>query len=71
MEVTVPESGLVLPRRMLKRGQRVTIQKKRGVITITPQEPVADPLMTLGSSPSKQNLRTESIKHDTVVYRGK
>jgi hypothetical protein len=74
MEAVVSSAGLTLPKRMLKGMQRVRIQKKHGVITITPQtngnlqEP--DPLLAMGSTPSKQALRTGSEQHDRMIYNG-
>jgi hypothetical protein len=75
MEAVVSNAGLILPKRMLKGMQRVHIQKKQGVITITAQPEtsakVADPLLGLGSAPSKQALRSGSEQHDRLIYSGR
>jgi hypothetical protein len=75
MEAVVSDAGLTLPKRMLKGMQRVRIQKRHGVITITAQPlaqgPVSDPLLGLGSAPSKQALRTGSAQHDKLIYNGR
>jgi hypothetical protein len=74
MEAVVSSAGLILPKRMLKGMQRVRIQKKHGVITITPQTSdnlqAPDPLLAMGSTPSKQGLRTGSEQHDRLIYNG-
>jgi hypothetical protein len=75
MEAVVSAAGLILPKRMLKGMQRVQIQKRHGVITITAQpqahSPAPDPLLGLGSAPSKQALRTGSTQHDALIYSGR
>jgi hypothetical protein len=75
MEAVVSDAGLILPKRMLRGMQRVSIQKRDGVITITPQpatsNPASDPLLSLGSDPSKQALRTGSAQHDQLIYNGR
>jgi hypothetical protein len=74
MEAVVSSAGLTLPKRMLKGMQRVHIQKKHGVITITPQTTASqqepDPLLGMGSVPSKQALRTGSEQHARLIYNG-
>ena len=75
MEAVVSDAGLTLPKRMLRGMGRVHIQKKHGVITITPQPDPAsvavDPLLGLGSAPSSQGLRSGSSQHDRFVYNGR
>ena len=75
MEAVVSDTGLTLPKRLLRGMGRVHIQKKHGVITITPQPDPAstmpDTLLGLGSAPSSQALRTGSSQHDSFVYNGR
>jgi hypothetical protein len=74
MEAVVSNTGLTLPKRLLRGMHRVQIQKKQGVITITAQpagsQKTPDPILGLGSAPSKQALRTGSEQHDRLIYRG-
>ena len=55
---------------MLRGMSRVHIEKKRGVIIITPQQ-TNDPLLGLGSAPARQSLTTGSQKHDQHIYSGR
>jgi hypothetical protein len=75
MEAVVSNAGLTLPKRMLRGMQRVQIHKKHGVITITAQPEidarVSDPLLGLGSAPSKHALRNGSEQHDRLIYNGR
>jgi hypothetical protein len=73
MEAVVSNTGLTLPKRLLRGMHRVQIQKKQGVITITAQpagQATPDPILGMGSSPSKQALRTGSEQHDRLIYSG-
>lgn len=74
MEAVVSETGLTLPKRMLRGMRHVSITKKHGIITITAKAAdapaVNDPLLGLGSAPAKQALRTGSSQHDQTIYNG-
>ncbi len=70
MDAVVSAQGLTVPKRMLRGVQRVHIEKKQGVIIITPQE-LNDPLFGLGASPAKQSLSTGAKKHDQHIYNGR
>jgi hypothetical protein len=69
MQAVVSERGLTVPKRMLRGMHSVQIEKKRGIIIITPQES-QDPLLGLGSAPSKQGLTSGAQKHDQHIYSG-
>lgn len=69
MDAVVSNLGLTVPKRMLRGISRVHIEKKRGVIIITPQD-ISDPLLGLGSTPARQNLSTGSQKHNQHIYSG-
>ena len=70
MDAVVSNLGLTVPKRMLRGMSRVHIEKKRGVIIITPQQ-TNDPLLGLGSAPARQSLTTGSQKHDQHIYSGR
>lgn len=67
MDAIVSAQGLTVPKRMLRGVKRVHIQKKQGVIIITPQE-VEDPLLGLGSAPARQSLSAGAKKHDQFTF---
>jgi hypothetical protein len=70
MDAVVSSQGLTVPKRMLRGMSHVHIEKKRGIITISPQV-VNDPLLGLGSAPARQSLTTGSQKHDQHIYTGR
>ena len=70
MDAVVSAQGVTVPKRMLRGVTRVLIQKKQGVIVITPQE-ASDPLLSLGSAPSRQSLSHGAKKHDEYIYGGR
>jgi hypothetical protein len=70
MDAVVSAQGLTVPKRMLRGVQRVHIEKKQGVIIITPQE-LNDPLLGLGTSPARDSLSTGAKKHDQHIYNGR
>lgn len=70
MDAVVSANGVTVPKRMLRGVNRVLIQKKQGVIVITPQK-LDDPLLSLGSAPSRQNLSRGAKKHDEYIYGGR
>lgn len=55
---------------MLRGVSRVLIQKKQRVIVITPQK-LDDPLLSLGSTPSRQSQSQGATKHDEYIYGGR
>lgn len=74
MEAVVSAQGLTVPKHMLRGMHRVQIEKKQGVITITPQKapaPAVDPLLGLGLNPARKNLASGSQKHDQHIYSGR
>lgn len=74
MEAVVSAQGLTVPKHMLRGMHRVQIEKKQGVIIITPQkapESVVDPLLGLGLKPAKKNLASGAQKHDQHIYSGR
>ena len=70
MDAIVSAEGLTVPKRMLRGMKRVRIQKKQGVIIITPQQ-LEDPLLGLGSTPARQSLSADAKKHDQYIYGGR
>jgi hypothetical protein len=70
MDAVVSAQGLTVPKRMLRGVQRVHIEKKQGVIIITPQE-LTDPLLGLGSAPARQGPTSGAKKHDQFLYTGR
>ena len=70
MDAIVSAEGLTVPKRMLRGMKRVHIQKKQGVIIITPQQ-LEDPLLGLGSTPARQTLSAGAKKHDRYIYGGR
>jgi hypothetical protein len=70
MDAVVSAHGLTVPKRMLRGVQRVHIEKRQGVIIITPQE-LNDPLLGLGSAPARQSLTSGAKKHDQHIYNGR
>lgn len=74
MEAVVSAQGLTVPKHMLRGMHRVQIEKKQGVIIITPQqapELAVDPLLGLGVNPAKKNLASGAQKHDQHIYSGR
>ena len=70
MDAVVSAHGVTVPKRMLRGVGRVLIQKKQGVIVITPQK-LDDPLLGLGSTPARQSLSQSARKHDEYIYGGR
>ena len=70
MDAIVSAEGLTVPKGMLRGMKRVHIQKKQGVIIITPQQ-LEDPLLGLGSTPARQSLSAVAKKHDQYFYGGR
>jgi hypothetical protein len=70
MDAVVSAQGLTVPKRMLRGMHHVHIEKKQGMIIITPQA-INDPLLGLGSAPARQSLTTGSQKHDQHIYSGR
>lgn len=70
MDAVVSSQGLTVPKRMLRGMHHVQIEKKQGVIIITPQQ-INDPLLGLGSAPALQSLTSGAQKHDQHIYNGR
>ena len=70
MDAVVSVHGVTVPKRMLRGVSRVLIQKKQGVIVITPQK-LDDPLLSLGFAPSRLSLSQGAKKHDEYIYGGR
>ncbi len=70
MDAIVSAEGVVVPKRLLRGVKRVHIERKQGVIIITPRE-IEDPLLGLGSTPARQRLSTGAKKHDQFIYRSR
>ena len=70
MDAVVSAEGLTIPKRLLRGMRRVHIQKKQGVITITPPE-TEDPLLGLGSRPTGQRVTGGAKNHDKFIYSGR
>lgn len=75
MKAVVQDNGLLIPKRLLRGVVQVSIRKEKGRIVVTPDapdaDPIADPILALGSMPVKTRLRNAAAKHDEYLYNGK
>jgi hypothetical protein len=67
MKVKVSESGLVIPRRLLKGVKEVEVRRQNGLLIIVPIHP-KDPIFEIGKHPVKSGVSDGSVEHDKYIY---
>ena len=74
MKIKVTEQGLLIPKQFLEGFDEVDIQKRNGVIVVSPVSSISpdDPIFNLGKNPIEKDLGVEdaSVNHDSYIYRG-
>ena len=67
MKGKVTERGLLIPKSFLKGVDEVEIQKRDGVIVISPVSS-KDPVLDLGNEPITLEIEDASENHDRYIY---
>ncbi len=67
MKSKVTEQGLLIPKRLLQGVTEVDIQKRSGVIVVSPIS-ATDPIFDLGKDPIHIEIEDASVDHDKYLY---
>lgn len=69
MKAIVKKDGVLIPRRLLKKGvKQVEIRKEAGRIVVLPVPAPEDPILRLGKRPVKTGVPDASRNHDKYLY---
>ncbi len=68
MKGKVTERGLLIPQSLLKGADEVEIQKRGGIIVVSPVSS-RDPILDLGSEPTTLEIEDASENHDRYIYQ--
>lgn len=68
MKAVVGETGVLIPRRMLRGVKEVEIRKDGRTIVVEPASLDSDPFFDLGKKPVRVGVDDGSEHHDTHLY---
>jgi len=70
MKAVVGDTGVLIPRRMLRGVKEVEIRKQGRNILVEPSTPESDPVFDLGKSPVRSGAQDGAACHDAYLYKG-
>lgn len=68
MKAVVGNTGVLIPRRMLRGVKEVEIRKDGRTIVVEPASLAADPVFNLGTKPVRVGADDGAEHHDTHLY---
>ncbi len=70
MKAMVGDTGVLIPRRMLRGVKEVEIRKQGRNIVVEPSARESDPIFNLGKSPVRSGADDGAARHDAYLYSG-
>lgn len=70
MKATVGNTGVLIPRRMLRGVKEVEIRKQGRSIVVEPSARESDPVFELGKNPVHSGVPDGAEHHDAHLYNG-
>ena len=70
MKALVGDTGVLIPRRMLRGVKEVDIRKQGRNIVVEPSARDADPVFELGKTPVPSGVDDGAEHHDAHLYNG-
>jgi virulence-associated protein VagC len=70
MKAVVGDTGVLIPRRMLRGVKEVEIRKQGRNVVVEPSAKESDPLFNLGKAPVCVGVKDGSSAHDEYLYGG-
>lgn len=70
MKAVVGDTGVLIPRRMLRGVTEVEIRKQGRNIVIEPSVRDSDPIFDLGKTPVRSGVNDGAEHHDAHLYNG-
>lgn len=70
MKAVVGETGVLIPRRMLRGVKEVEIRKQGRNILVEPSPRESDPVFDLGKTPVRSGANDGAEHHDAHLYNG-
>lgn len=68
MKAMVGESGVLIPRRLLRGIKEVEIRKEGAIIVVEPAAALPDPVFGLGDNPVRTGVGDGAEQHDAHLY---
>lgn len=70
MKTIVGDTGVLIPRRMLRGVKEVEIRKQGRNMVVEPSAQDSDPIFDLGKSPVHSGVNDGAEHHDAHLYNG-
>lgn len=70
MKAVVGDTGVLIPRRMLRGVKEVEIRKQGRNIVVEPSARDSDPIFDLGKTPVRSGVNDGAERHDAHLYNG-
>ncbi|MSQ70707.1 MAG: hypothetical protein EXR27_05360 [Betaproteobacteria bacterium] len=70
MKAVVGNTGVLIPRRMLRGVKEVEIRKQGRNIVVEPSARESDPIFDLGKTPVRSGVDDSAENHDAHLYNG-
>ncbi len=70
MKAVVGDTGVLIPRRMLRGVKEVEIRKQGRNIVVEPSARDSDPIFDLGKTPVRSGVSDGAERHDAHLYNG-
>ena len=70
MKAVVGDTGVLIPRRMLRGVKEVEIRKQGRNIVVEPSAQYSDPIFDLGKTPVRSEVNDGAEHHDAHLYSG-
>jgi virulence-associated protein VagC len=70
MKAIVGDTGVLIPRRMLRGVKEVDIRKQGRNIVVEPSTRHSDPIFDLGKTPVHSGVNDGAEHHDAHLYNG-
>ncbi len=70
MKAVVGDTGVLIPRRMLRVVKEVEIRKQGRNIVVEPSARDSDPIFDLGKTPVRSGVNDGAERHDAHLYNG-
>lgn len=68
MKAVVGDTGVLIPRRMLRGVKEVEIRKQGRNIVVEPSARDSDPIFDLGKTPVRSGVNDGAERHDAHLY---
>jgi len=70
VKAVVGDTGVLIPRRMLRGVKEVEIRKQGRSVVVEPSAWDSDPIFDLGKTPVRSGVTDGADNHDAYLYHG-